>query len=197
MPEVGIPTAVASALAKLSAEVASVRGLLSRALKPGMLGLFPFDPDDLETGWYIPNGDLYQLASAQGQALYALPEGLKAHWGIAVADGYINLPDLFDEDGNVPFLRPVDGFGRLPGSVQDDAIVNITGSSPFQGVYGAGQIGEGAIALIDTAVFVWSGTSNSGYRAGHFNFDASRVVNTASEVRPKNFGMTIAFYLGV
>jgi hypothetical protein len=109
-------------------------------------------------------------------------------------DGYCQF--YSDGDGESTFRVPF--YGRYLGAArngeentwQNDAIVNITGVGPNNsGRYLGG--GSGAIRQSGTATFV---SANLGSTANHhvaFDFDASRVVRTASEVRGKTTFMNI------
>lgn len=171
----------------------------------GEIRLLPFRSTELPTGWYFCNGDRYGLDSPQGEALNALPFNFKADWGIAVTGANIGLPNLF-ANGEGYFLRPVNNTSRLPGTVQDDAIRNITGTFGLAPSVGLTHNGSGFGSSTFSGAFKSSGytkaySSNSyamGYNTiGDLMFDASRSVATANENRPRNIGMTPAIYLGV
>lgn len=170
----------------------------------GEIRLLPFRSGELPVGWYFCNGDRYGVATGQGAALSALPANMKTDWGIVAAEGAINLPDLFS-GGNGCFLRPVDNLTRLPGSVQTDAIRNITGSYSNTSTIGmvrtgstADSVVSGAFAAgtLDKALSVYQVNVGAG-KVGDLLFDASGSVPTAHENRPVNVGMTPAIYLGV
>ena len=101
--------------------------------------------------------------------------------------GAAKLPDLRGY-----FVRGYDtrnsvdpsGASRALGSIQQDAIRNITGS--VDSGAGRGQFGECTGAFYNNGVSLkhGSGTNNRGIRG--LNFDVSRVVPTAAENRPKN-----------
>ncbi len=173
----------------------------------GDIRLLPFRPDALPAAWYFCNGDFYPVETDQGRALLALPESFRSDWGIRVADGRVCLPRLFDPvSGAGMFLRSVDGAGRLPGSVQGDAIRNITGSYTYTTLAGAILNNTGATtqltgAFARPAVLTKSAgltvTNYGSGKTGELLFNASLVVPTAEENRPVNAGMTPAIYLGV
>ena len=175
----------------------------------GEIRPMPFRTANLQFGWYHANGDLYLLTSPQGQVLLALPESYKADYGVTVQDGYISLPDVFDDEGYGLFPRPVDGVSRLPGSVQEDAIQEIEGDNqelvmtmrndyfnntpPYYPISGpfilkrTHQLNQGFSIGINLP---YSDLSVVSFKAGN-------CVNTATEVRPRNIGFTYAVYLGV
>jgi hypothetical protein len=164
----------------------------------GEIRLFPFDPGELPGNWYFCNGDRFGVESPPGVALLSLSPAFKARWGIAVIDGTINVPKLFDGNGYGYFLRAVDGTTRLVGSAQADAIRNIVAYA-----YSGNQVNKdkvsqlsGAFTLTKTASNM--GFSTSSYANGDFyglGFDASLVVPTAEENRPINIGMIPAILL--
>jgi hypothetical protein len=89
------------------------------------------------------------------------------------------------------FLRGIDSTGtidpsgtRIPGNTQEDAIRNITGS--FTTYYNSNNVN--ASDLFHGVASNGKGTlgSGSGYYVNQMTFDASSVVPTAPENRPKN-----------
>ena len=170
----------------------------------------PYGIDELAVhapGWYGGNGDLYQLSSPQGQALFSLSESFKARWRIAVSGEYINLPDFNDEDGRGYFIRGADGVERLVGSIQGDAMRRIKGQSGLRCfVYHSNY----TIRYYPTEPpfnikeIIHPNTSNYGTGADtndeirlEFDSQLSLPDNTADEFRPANIAMTIGIYLGV
>lgn len=97
------------------------------------------------------------------------------------------LPDLRGEFRRGADLgRGVDA-GRVAGSAQGDAIRNITGSCGTIRLASAGSAPSGAFTGAATGVAI-SGTA-SGTAGGVGGFDASAVVPTASENRPRNIAV--------
>jgi len=81
--------------------------------------------------------------------------------------------------------------------LQGDAIRNIAGGfSAVRKGNIAGKETAGAFTKTNFNAFVGAGQNGDDW-GGNYNFDASRVVPTADENRPKNLGMTPAIYLGV
>ncbi|PHM31099.1 hypothetical protein Xmau_04573 [Xenorhabdus mauleonii] len=156
--------------------------------------------------WYALNGDRFSITSAQGKALKYLPEAMKTDWGIVESGGMINVPNIKQSDGRVPFLRPINDTSRLPGSVELDCIQEMTGflggrdvrassgwtsffwgeSGVFGGVKKASGPGHYPVTQSGEAGN-WSGVE----------FKASNQVRTGDENRPLNIGITVAIFLGV
>ncbi len=170
----------------------------------GEIRFMPFRSTALPTGWYFCNGDRFAVSGPQGAVLNNLPATMKADWGIAASGGTINLPNLIANGG--AFLRAVDNSTRFPGSAQADAIRNIVGSFAFSDAIGivsqGASVGSGILTGafttgVATKTFGLYRTSLSGGKGSDLEFDASRSVPVADEVRPRNIGMTPAIYLGV
>ena len=173
--------------------------MVAGAETPYVIGeqkLMPFRASELPPGWYFRNGDNYLLDSQQGRALDSLSANYKEDYNITIkvinGKQYINVPSAFTNDGRGCFERAVNGNSRQVGSVEYDAIRNITGqflsftALDLNLFYSRETWGTGAqIATGDC-----HGMSMNG-------FDASRVVPTANENRPINIGLTPAIYLGV
>jgi phage-related tail fiber protein len=137
----------------------------------------------------VPSGYLACNGTAVSRSTYAaLFSAIGTTWGAGDGSTTFNLPDLRGE-----FVRGFDaGRGADPGrsfaSFQDDAIRNITGffhkiRVKLNTDYSAG----GAIAGSTGEV---SGDANLGSaNTVNFDFDASRVVPTANQNRPRNIAM--------
>ncbi len=172
----------------------------------GSIGHFPFRATRLPKKWYALNGDRFSVTSAQGEALKALPAEMKSDWGITESGGMINLPNIKQSDGRVPFLRPINGTSRLPGSVESDCQQEMTGFFGGRDIRGAN--GWTSFFWGETGVFTrvkrasGSGqapqtqTADAGDWSG-VEFKASNQVRTGDEVRPLNIGVTVAIFLGV
>ncbi len=164
----------------------------ARAFVSGEIRLWPFRASELPSGWYFCNGDQYATSSAVGQELAALSAAFRSDWGISVAGGKINLPKLFHTDGRGCFLRAVDGTTRQVGTLEGDAIRDITGAIWY--LFGLNADGNGAFGRRGSWI---PGSYGGTGPLWELDFKASRVVPTAPENRPLNMGMTPAIYLGV
>ncbi|SFN54282.1 phage tail protein [Xenorhabdus japonica] len=131
----------------------------------------PWPTETPPKGWLMCNGDSFDIARYPKLAL-AYPSG--------------KLPDLRGE-----FIRGWDGgsgndAGRALLSSQTDAIQNIVGT------FGRTQLFHGAVASGPFQASNWLHStglklsSNTGYGAATWTFDASRAVRTANETRPRN-----------
>lgn len=167
----------------------------------GDLQLKPFRANEMPVGWYACNGQTFANTTKQAIALNSLPTGYKTDWGIVNSGAVTNVPSwaYTDAEGTrQPFARAVDGSTRRPGSVEDDAIRNITGEYTLDSQYSMG-----------TPTMAVSGAFEPGTKTGgkiplfqdgtgtSVVFNAKNVVPTAAENRPLNRGMIMAIYLGV
>ena len=168
---------------------------INKMLIIGRIDLLPFRPGDLQgRGWYHANGDRYGINTAQGEALLALPEYYRTAFNIAASGGFVNLPNMYHNDGRGYFLRA----SQILGKIQGDAIRNITGSAAAY-IHDNDHATQGALSITDKAQrgLVWQlNPANFGVLA-KLNFNASAAVPTADENRPLNIGFTPAIYLGV
>lgn len=137
-------------------------------------------------GETAPSGSLKMNGAAISRTLYAnLFALIGTRYGEGDGHSTYNLPDArgefprFWDDG-----RGVDA-GRVLGSWQGDAIRNITGYISMAGGFFDDAIG--AFALNGNTASS-SPAQNNG-RADDFSFDASRVVPTANENRPRNIAL--------
>ena len=166
--------------------------------------VFHFAASTAPTGYLKANGaealitaytTLYNVLTTSGTTF---PFGANTNGSGAAGSTHFRLPDLRGEfvrgwaDG-----RAVD-TGRTFGSTQSWAIENITGS--LTGVYGATSQAynwgfhpgtNGAFSVIRTIVGQYNKyngvySADSGSTA---TFDASRVVNTSTETRPRNIAL--------
>lgn len=175
---------------------------LSRRTKGDILSIIPagtvlpFAGENAPQGWLLCDG------SPISRTLHPeLFEAIGTAHGIGDGTTTFNLPDLRGR-----FVRGVDGTaGRDPdkltrsavnggnsansvGSVQDDALQNITGE------FGAWTRTSGGNGAFQTPTASAGNTSNTGNvtisnNGPTTNFDASRVARTSSESRGKNINL--------
>ena len=140
-------------------------------------------------GWLKADGSA--VSRTQYPALFA---AIGTTFGAGNGKTTFNLPDLRGE-----FVRSWDGGrgidpGRAFGSAQGDAIRNITGSIDT-GINSGHQLFDeatatGALAISQRRWKTWtSDTQDGGNNPSAFDFDASRVVPTAAENRPRNIAL--------
>ena len=140
-------------------------------------------------GWLKANG-----AAVSRTTYAALFAAIGTTYGAGDGSTTFNLPDLRGE-----FMRGWDDgrgidHGRVLGSAQGDAIRNITGSLDV-GTNSGHQLFDvatttGALAISQRRWKTWTyDTRDGGDSPAAFNFDASRVVPTASENRPRNIAL--------
>lgn len=134
----------------------------------------------------VPSGFLECNGSAISRTTYVnLFSVIGTQWGIGDGSTTFNIPDLRGE-----FIRGWDNgrgvdTGRAFGSFQNWAIENITGQI-FVPV-GVGG-GTGALRNYNSGGNQISASTISSSTAG-IDFDASRIVSTANETRPRNISM--------
>lgn len=140
-------------------------------------------------GWLKANG-----AAVSRTAYAALFAAIGTTYGAGDGSTTFNLPDLRGE-----FVRGWDDgrgidHGRAFGSAQGDAIRNITGSIDT-GSNGGYQLfdeatAKGALAISQRRWKAWTHDAQDGRNnPAAFDFDASRVVPTAPENRPRNIAL--------
>lgn len=161
---------------------------------PGMVS--PFAGDSIPAGWLLCDG------SAISRTEYAnLYKVIGVCWGVGDGSTTFNLPDLRglflrgvsgdsgnDEDADSRIVLHDNGgnTGNNVGSYQGDAIRNIEGTWTQQ------LMKEYVTTIATGALQAWesSGTVNtshgSGSNAGGIKLDASLVVPTGNDNRPKN-----------
>ena len=142
------------------------------------------------SGWLKANG-----AAVSRTTYAALFAAIGTTFGAGDGRTTFNLPDLRGE-----FLRGLDDGrnidrGRRLGTAQGDAIRNITGKLDGSAMGSGNQVLEGkmiASGAIGTTYQQrqWSGDQGGwGEQSVSFDFDASRVVPTAIENRPRNVAL--------
>jgi len=140
-------------------------------------------------GWLKADGSA--VSRTQYPALFA---AIGTTYGAGDGRTTFNLPDLRGE-----FVRGWDGGrnidqGRAFGSAQGDAIRNITGSIDTGSNSGHQLFDEatatGALAISQRRWKAWTHENADGRdNPAAFDFDASRVVPTAAENRPRNIAL--------
>ena len=142
------------------------------------------------SGWLKANG-----AAVSRTTYAALFAAIGTTFGAGDGRTTFNLPDLRGE-----FIRGLDDGrnidrGRRLGTAQGDAIRNITGKLDGSAMGSGNQVLEGkmiASGAIGTTYQQrqWSGDQGGwGEQSVSFDFDASRVVPTTNENRPRNVAL--------
>jgi phage-related tail fiber protein len=137
-----------------------------------------------------PAGAIKSNGAAVSRTVYSdLFAAIGTRYGAGDGSTTFNVPE-----GRAEFIRGLDdGRGvdvaRVLGSPQGDAIRNIVGYLSGAGFFGFFDLGTGAMDVSSNVSGV--GISNSGSSSNYndFTFDASRVVPTASENRPRNLAL--------
>ena len=171
---------------------------LKSLIKPGFTMLTMLDEADIVPPWYSINGDRYGIDTPVGKVLRALSADFKERWNIIQTADTITLPKVLQPDGRMPFLRPVNGSGRIPGSVVGDTMRNFKGELGYENNYGL-TTSERDV----TGVFQAYGQSRGSFMGGgsgkttNIMFDPSKVVPTGAEFKPLDVGVTWVIYIGV
>ena len=164
-----------------------VRHAVDSSLPSGAVMYFAMQ--SAPTGWLKADGSA--VSRTQYPALFA---AIGTTFGVGDGRTTFNLPDLRGE-----FVRGWDGGrnidpGRAFGSAQGDAIRNITGSIDT-GINSGHQLFDeatatGALAISQRRWKAWTSDTQDGRNnPSAFDFDASRVVPTAAENRPRNIAL--------
>ena len=164
-----------------------IEGKVAQADPSGQIAFFA--GSSAPAGWLKANG-----AAVSRTTYAALFAAIGTTYGAGDGSTTFNLPDLRGE-----FMRGWDDGrgidrGRAFGSAQGDAIRNITGSIDT-GSHNGQQLfdeatAQGALAISRKQWKKWTGDSgDGGNNPAAFDFDASRVVPTASENRPRNIAL--------
>ena len=164
-----------------------IEGKVAQAAPSGQIAFFA--GSSAPAGWLKANG-----AAVSRTAYAALFAVIGTTYGAGDGSTTFNLPDLRGE-----FMRGWDDGrgidrGRAFGSAQGDAIRNITGSIDSGSHHGQQLCDEatatGALAISRRQWKKWTGDSgDGGNNPAAFDFDASRVVPTAAENRPRNIAL--------
>ena len=194
--------------AQINAATGAVNDKIANAVPSG--AVLHFDLPTAPPGWYELNGAAVPVsacpglvaaryvgnsANATADAYYKCTNPSNPNGSRNVNGTHIKLPDRRGE-----FLRTWDhgrgiDAGRQLGSFQSDAIRNIKGE--FQVDNEAGSVTNSYHQDVRGAFrAVAGGRSNLGHASDHggghsMTFDASRVVPTASENRPRNVALML------
>ena len=148
----------------------------------GQIGLFA--TDYAPTGWLKANGAV--LSRTVYTNLFA---AIGTRFGAGDGHSTFNLPDLRGEFPRFwDDLRGVDA-GRVLGSWQSDAIRNITAQMYLYGQDGSSSQGAFGFRKQGERGLVWSRNDNNAGVVMDFWLDASKVVPTAQENRPRNIAL--------
>ena len=164
-----------------------IEGKVAQAAPSGQIAFFA--GSRAPAGWLKANG-----AAVSRTAYAALFAAIGTTYGAGDGSTTFNLPDLRGE-----FMRGWDDgrgidHGRAFGSAHGDAIRHITGSIDT-GSHNWQQLfdeatAKGALSISRRQWKKWTGDSgDGGNNPAAFDFDASRVVPTAPENRPRNIAL--------
>ena len=141
-------------------------------------------------GWAMCDGS--EVSRTDYAALFAV---ISTTYGVGDGLDTFNLPDMrgqflraLDDMGTAQGAAGVDadGTARTVGQTQGDAIRNITGQmSPVAHTKNVGMTASGALARTGTD----QGNAQGSGSGNNVTFDASRVVPTGSDNRPKNMAV--------
>ena len=173
--------------AKITVSPAELTAAVESSVPSG--AVMHFAMQSAPTGWLKADGSA--VSRTQYPALFA---AIGTTFGVGDGRTTFNLPDLRGE-----FVRGWDGGrnidpGRAFGSAQGDAIRNITGSIDTGSNNGHQLFDEatatGALAISQRRWKAWTSDTQDGRNnPSAFDFDASRVVPTAAENRPRNIAL--------
>ncbi|MCP4134529.1 MAG: hypothetical protein GY754_26380 [bacterium] len=167
----------------------NISNLEKLVLPTGSITPFAGSMDNVPEGWLICDGE-----SVSRSDYIALFNVIGTSWGNGNGATTFSLPDLRgrflrgvdgdagnDQDKNARFSLYNGNTGNLVGSYQGDAIRNITGQIGGDSNEAKRDSTEGAFSSTDGGL----GNSGDGNGCLHY-FDASRVVPTGADNRPKN-----------
>lgn len=176
-------SSITAQISSLSTQIATVSSSLA-SFNPVTAGTVTFfTTNTAPTGWVKANG-----AALSRTTYAALFTSIGTTFGSGDGSTTFNVPDLRGE-----FIRSWDDgrgadSGRSFGSAQGHALQNITGA--FGRIRVRLNQDFTASGAIQGTVGISSGDSNAGGASTiDFTFDASRVVNTAAETRPRNISL--------
>ncbi|UTH73341.1 tail fiber protein [Chromobacterium sp. IIBBL 290-4] len=177
----GIAIDLSSLPARIGTRLATTDDVASAA-PPGQIAFFARDA--APAGWLKCDG----AQNVSRVAYAALFAAIGDRFGVGDGKTTFGIPDLRGEFVRGWSAGRTDAdSGRAFGSLQMDAIRNITGSLSASGTCFDGA--SGAIALADTQSGSVANSATQNGRTDDFIFDASRVVPVSNEVRPRNIAM--------
>lgn len=165
-----------------AATLGQVVSLSAGALPTGMAGFF--FSDTAPVGWLKANGA--ELSRTTYAKLFA---AIGTRYGEGDGSTTFKLPDMRGyfprgwDDG-----RGIDN-GRALGSTQEDAIRNITGNITGSGEFSYFLTTGGALTLNTPRTKTVGSVSGVTHGFNNLGFDASKIVPTAEENRPKNMAL--------
>lgn len=169
----------------------------------GEIRFLPFREAEIPKGWYVTNGNLYPVDSAQGKVLNAFSDDFKSDWGIILQDvggvSNIKIPDLFASDNTGAMLIPTKGKDLAVGAVQEDMGRNITGQFNLYNGIGFSGGSAGALYFAGGVPYCFSYNA-SGPLGNTLLIDASRVWSSAhvgNRFKVYGRGTTPVMFLGV
>lgn len=172
--------------------------------RPGDIYLSPFPSFELDYGEFEANGAPYRVDSDVGVALKNLSFAYRMAWGIVETNGFINMPNMYDRDGNGLYIRA----GQV-GDGHSDAQVPVSGSfsikafgtsgnSPLiidrEGAFYA-ESGSGTNTGTLTIPITTTATESKANQRIFINSDRNHAPFTES--RTKSRMMTPVIFLGV
>ncbi|WP_421545826.1 hypothetical protein [Morganella morganii] len=172
--------------------------------RPGDIYLSPFPSFELDFGEFEANGAPYRVDSDVGVALKNLSFAYRMAWGIVETNGFINMPNMYDRDGNGLYIRA----GQV-GDGHSDAQVPVSGSfsikafgtsgnSPLiidrEGAFYA-ESGSGTNTGTLTIPITTTATESKANQRVFINSDRNHAPFTES--RTKSRMMTPVIFLGV
>lgn len=170
--------------------------------RPGDIYLSPFPSFELDFGEFEANGAPYRVDSGVGVALKNLSFAYRMAWGVVENRGYINLPNLYDNDGCGLYLR-----AGVVGDGHGDSVETITGQlsiRAFGPATPAPMIHDRRGAISAESANFSGATVTSVSPAGEPKnpsqmvwFDSSKSSRGGAETRVKSRAMTPVIFLGV
>lgn len=170
----------------------------------GEIYFSPFPSFELDFGEFEANGALYSVDGAIGAALKSLSFAYRMAWGIVENNGYINMPNMYDRDGNGLYIRAGQvGDGHSDAQVPVNGSFSIksfgtSGNAPLiidrEGAFYA-ESGSGTNTGTSTAPITSTATEAKSNQRVYINSDRNHIPFIES--RTKTRMMTPVIFLGV